>query len=139
MSNSDNIIVKRKRDICIFIWNNYMKKITLTDLSKALSLSERTCQRLIHDHLQTKLNLLLNAVRFYKTIEYYQRHGGNIVHCAIENGFQDRQVFRQWWKRWVNTPINHQNIDYEKIKTELSDEYNELIEKILSLIPDNIK
>lgn len=139
MGNSESIIFERKRDICIFIRNNFTKKITLTDLSNALSMSERSCERTIHDHLQTKFHILLNAVRFYKTIEFYELRGGTIVHSAIENGFSDRQVFRNWWNRWMNIPLDHNVIDSGKINKELNSEYNEIIGKILLLIPDNMK
>ena len=139
MGDNENIFIIRKRDICIFIWNNYTQQLKLSRISQSLSISERSCERIIHDHLHTTVKYLINAVRFYKTIEHYERVGGNIVQAAIENGFSDRQNFNTWWNRLMKVPFDHQNFDAREIKKEASSEYTELIEKILAVIPENLK
>ncbi len=69
MGDHQNIFIDRKRDICIFIWYNYTQQLKLPRISQFLSLSERSCERIVDDHLHTTFKYLINAIRFYKTIE----------------------------------------------------------------------
>jgi AraC-like DNA-binding protein len=139
MDNLKNIHQRRRRDLCMFIWGNYEKQLTLKDIANALSISERTCERIIHDRFHTRLKPLLNAVRFYKTIQNYTHQKNNISQSALENGFTDRQTFKRWWNRWVALSFDHQIYDPEIIQENTNSEYNEIIDRIISCIPDHIK
>jgi len=138
MDNPDITKYNRRRDFCIFIWNNYSKPLTLKDTGKAIHTSERTIERCILDHFQAGFKEVLNAVRFHKTIKHHAQHGGNIAHSALENGFSDRQTFLRWWNRWMNIPLNHQKLDNETITRGLRKDYKNLIKRIQSFIPEKM-
>jgi AraC-like DNA-binding protein len=139
MDNSENIIRIRKQKICSYLWNNYYNNITLHMLAEVIHVSERTCERAIHDHLHTRLKNLVNAIRFYKTIDHYKKHQENIFKSAIANGFTDRRNFQRWWNKWMNIPLDHAQVDIDSILRNMKSEYTEFITMIKSYIPENYR
>ncbi len=139
MDNLENIHQRRRRDLCIFIWENYENQLTLKDIANALSISERTCERVIHDHLHSRLKDLINAVRFYKTIDHYEYHKGNLIKSAMDNGFTDRRNFQNWWTKWMNIPLNHAEVENNSLMNNMESEYKELIDTIMPAISKSDK
>jgi len=137
MGNSENTLYIRKQKICLYVWRNYNNDISLKKLSQELHLSERTCERVIHDHLHSRLKDLINAVRLYKTIDHYQHHNEDIIKSAIANGFTDRRNFQRWWNKWMNTQLDHVQLETTSILRNMKSEYKALINTVISCIPEN--
>jgi len=139
MGNSENVLDIRNQKICSYLWNNCNNDISLHALAQELHVSVRTCECVIHDHLHSRLKDLINAVRFYKTIDHYKHHNEDIIKSAIANGFTDRRKFQRLWDKWMNTPLDHAHLETKTIKQNMKSKYRALINTVMNCIPDHIK
>ena len=138
MGREDDIYYQRKRDICIYLFNQYKDKITLDSMVKDLHYSKRNIERTINEQLDAGLCQAVNAIRLHKTIEQYIKHKTPIYKSAQQNGFPDRRLLFKWWNRWMTIPLDHQQINKSTIDQHMSTEYKELTENIFSCIDDNV-
>ena len=67
---SDLTEYERIRKILSYIEQNYMNRITLTDISESLHLCESECTRLFKRHMNTTLFAFLQEYRIERSLEY---------------------------------------------------------------------
>ena len=89
---SDLTEYERIRKILSYIEQNYMNRITLTDISESLHLCESECTRLFKRHMNTTLFSFLQEYRIERSLEYLSTHE-SISNIAGKTGFSDSNYY----------------------------------------------
>ena len=85
---SDLTEYERIRKILSYIEQNYMNRITLTDISENIHLCESECTRLFKRHMNTTLFAFLKEYRIERSLEYLNTKE-SISSIAEKTGFSD--------------------------------------------------
>jgi AraC-like DNA-binding protein/mannose-6-phosphate isomerase-like protein (cupin superfamily) len=90
-----------------FLEHNYHKKITVSEMAKAVKTSERTLNRLCHEAFgESPKHYLLN-LRLSKAKQLLCREKCRVSHVAFKVGFSDSNYFtKQYKKKYLCTPKN---------------------------------
>lgn len=96
--SSDDELVHRMID---YIQQNYMKKLTMKELSEVFSFSETHLNNRFKEVCKTTFNDYLNKVRIQKAIEIMQKKGDYIYEIAAECGFSDYKYFSVVFRKYV--------------------------------------
>ena len=83
---------ERIRKILSYIEQNYMNRITLTDISESLHLCESECTRLFKRHMNTTLFAFLQEYRIERSLEYLNTKE-SISAIAEKTGFSDSNYY----------------------------------------------
>ena len=89
---SDLTEYERIRKILSYIEQNYMNRITLTDISESLHLCESECTRLFKRHMNTTLFAFLQEYRIERSLEYLNTKE-SISTIAEKTGFSDSNYY----------------------------------------------
>ena len=89
---SDLTEYERIRKILSYIEQNYMNRITLTDISESLHLCESECTRLFKRHMNTTLFAFLQEYRIERSLEYLNTKE-SISNIAEKTGFSDSNYY----------------------------------------------
>ena len=89
---SDLTEYERIRKILSYIEQNYMNRITLTDISESLHLCESECTRLFKRHMNTTLFAFLQEYRIERSLEYLNTKE-SISAIAEKTGFSDSNYY----------------------------------------------
>lgn len=89
---SDLTEYERIRKILSYIEQNYMNRITLTDISESLHLCESECTRLFKRHMNTTLFAFLQEYRIERSLEYLSTKE-SISTIAEKTGFSDSNYY----------------------------------------------
>ena len=89
---SDLTEYERIRKILSYIEQNYMNRITLTDISESLHLCESECTRLFKRHMNTTLFAFLQEYRIERSQEYLNTKE-SISAIAEKTGFSDSNYY----------------------------------------------
>ena len=83
---------ERIRKILSYIEQNYMNRITLTDISENIHLCESECTRLFKRHMNTTLFAFLKEYRIERSLEYLNTKE-SISNIAEKTGFSDSNYY----------------------------------------------
>lgn len=83
---------ERIRKILSYIEQNYMNRITLTDISENIHLCESECTRLFKRHMNTTLFTFLKEYRIERSLEYLNTKE-SISSIAGKTGFSDSNYY----------------------------------------------
>ena len=89
---SDLTEYERIRKILSYIEQNYMNRITLTDISENIHLCESECTRLFKRHMNTTLFAFLKEYRIERSLEYLDTKE-SISSIAEKTGFSDSNYY----------------------------------------------
>ena len=89
---SDLTEYERIRKILSYIEQNYMNRITLTDISENIHLCESECTRLFKRHMNTTLFAFLKEYRIERSLEYLNTKE-SISNIAEKTGFSDSNYY----------------------------------------------
>ena len=89
---SDLTEYERIRKILSYIEQNYMNRITLTDISENIHLCESECTRLFKRHMNTTLFAFLKEYRIERSLEYLNTKE-SISSIAEKTGFSDSNYY----------------------------------------------
>ena len=89
---SDLTEYERIRKILSYIEQNYMNRITLTDISENIHLCESECTRLFKRHMNTTLFAFLKEYRIERSLEYLNTKE-SISNIAGKTGFSDSNYY----------------------------------------------
>lgn len=89
---SDLTEYERIRKILSYIEQNYMTRITLTDISENIHLCESECTRLFKRHMNTTLFAFLKEYRIERSLEYLNTKE-SISNIAEKTGFSDSNYY----------------------------------------------
>ncbi len=134
MGNSDHRHLKYLQNICTYLFMNYTKPLTIDKMAVDLHISKRKVQRIIHDHFHTTFKKLLNAIRLYKTIEHYKQNNESILSLALECGFTEERLLKDWWRKCITVPFNKIGKITDPIEANFNEECRYVLEKMLNCI-----
>lgn len=89
----------RAQQIRTYIRDHYMQRLTLTQLSQELYISEGYLSRFFKKELKRGFLAYLNDVRLYHTIDALLNTETNITDIAMANGFNSISGFNQLFKK----------------------------------------
>ena len=89
---SDLTEYERIRKILSYIEQNYMNRITLTDISENIHLCESECTRLFKRHMNTTLFAFLKEYRIERSLDYLNTKE-SISNIAEKTGFSDSNYY----------------------------------------------
>ena len=95
---SDLTEYERIRKILSYIEQNYMERITLTDISENIHLCESECTRLFRRHMSTTLFAFLQEYRIERSLEYLNTKD-SISTIAERTGFSDSNYYSKAFRK----------------------------------------
>jgi len=111
----------RTQKIRTYIRNNYMQRLTLTQLSDELFISEGYLSRFFKKELGNGFLKYLNSVRLYHTVNDLINTDMGITDIAMKNGFNSISGFNQLFKKEYGLSPKEYRNKYRDVKKTSKD------------------
>lgn len=85
-----------------FIRKNYMKKISLNDISRHMNMSVSYLCRLFKEETDTNINAFINNVRIENAKLFLLDNEIPLIEAAYLSGFEDQSYFSKVFKKYTN-------------------------------------